>query len=131
MIFNSPVYGVIFLFKYITDAGPNATLMNGSLDYDAAENLFFARQRIQNACGTQAVLSVLLNQGSQVDIGPDLHEFKEFTSAFPSDVLCAVACKILKVQTDVNDIATWGGTLQLGTDSRCSQLFCPIFAIYK
>lgn len=93
LIFLSPVYGVIFLFKYITDAGTNATPTNGTFDYAAAENLFFATQRIQNACGTQAVLSVLLNQENQVDIGPHLHEFKEFTSAFPFDVFMPLPAK--------------------------------------
>lgn len=131
LIFYSPVYGVIFLFKYITDAGLNAAPMNGSFDYDAAENLFFATQRIQNACGTQAVLSVLLNQESQVDIGPHLHEFKEFTSAFPFDV---ISCRCLQnsgAQTDVDDIASRRGSLQLGADPRCSQFFCPIYTICK
>ena len=121
LIYFSPVYGVIFLFKYITDAGPNATPTNGSFDYGAAESLFFATQRIQNACGTQAVLSVLLNQESQVDIGPHLHEFKEFTSAFPFDVFHAFARKVLEGKlTLINDIASWRGTLQLRADPRCS-----------
>lgn len=59
---------------------------DGSFDYDAAENMFFAAQTIQNACGTQALLSVLLNKEGEVDIGPQLREFKEFTTAFPADV---------------------------------------------
>jgi ubiquitin carboxyl-terminal hydrolase L5 len=47
--------------------------------------MFFAQQTIQNACGTQALLSVLLNM-PDVEIGPDLEEFKEFTGSFPADV---------------------------------------------
>jgi len=47
--------------------------------------MFFAAQTIQNACGTQALLSVLLNQDDKVKIGPHLQEFKDFTSAFPSE----------------------------------------------
>jgi len=100
----SPVYGVIFLFKYPTNdpsaksADPDRPL-DGSFDYAAAENTFFAGQVIQNACGTQAILSVLLNKTSPssseptdhqtpetIDIGPALTEFKEFTAAFPSDI---------------------------------------------
>jgi hypothetical protein len=80
------VYGVIFLFKYPTGETRSDTPKDGTFDYDAAENLFFAAQTIQNACGTQALLSVLLNKTDELDIGPSLTEFKEFTSAFPSDV---------------------------------------------
>lgn len=82
----SPVYGVIFLFKYPTGEKPSDTPKDGSFDYDASDNIFFAAQTIQNACGTQALLSVLLNREEQVEIGPQLREFKEFTTAFPSDV---------------------------------------------
>lgn len=91
MKLNSPVYGVIFLFKYPTgDASQSReTPRDGVFDFDAAQNLFFAGQTIQNACGTQALLSVLLNQESKVEIGLKLKEFKDFTGAFPSDVRAA------------------------------------------
>ncbi|KAL8793155.1 MAG: hypothetical protein Q9195_004267 [Heterodermia aff. obscurata] len=83
---QSPVYGVVFLFKYPTGEKPSETPKDGSFDFEAAENLFFAAQTIQNACGTQALLSVLLNKEDQIEIGPQLREFKEFTGAFPSDL---------------------------------------------
>lgn len=83
-----PVYGVIFLFKYPTGEASQSsdTPKDGAFDFDAAENLFFAAQTIQNACGTQALLSVLLNQETEVEIGPKLKEFKDFTGAFSSDL---------------------------------------------
>ncbi len=83
---HSPVYGVVFLFKYPTGEKPSDKPKDGQFDYGAAEDLFFAAQTIQNACGTQALLSVLLNKEDRLDIGPNLREFKEFTGAFPSDV---------------------------------------------
>ncbi|KAK3691876.1 hypothetical protein LTR37_018369 [Vermiconidia calcicola] len=90
--------GVIFLFKYPTGEKPSRDKpLDGDFDFAAVEtqeadkNVWFAAQTIQNACGTQALLSVLLNKTQQdgegeVDIGPNLKEFKDFTSAFPADL---------------------------------------------
>lgn len=80
------MYGVIFLFKYPTGEKPSDTPPDGNFDFDASETLFFAAQTIQNACGTQALLSVLLNKDGEVQIGRQLKDFKEFTGAFPSEV---------------------------------------------
>ena len=89
--------GVIFLFKYPTGEKPSKEKpLDGEFDYSALEGasegeepVWFAAQTIQNACGTQALLSVLLNkEGGEpgVEIGPNLKEFKEFTSFFPADL---------------------------------------------
>lgn len=93
--------GVIFLFKYPTDEKPKRDApLDGEFDYAALEAqpgqeergpVWFAAQTIQNACGTQALLSVLLNKDGAgedggVDIGPSLRDFKLFTEAFPSDL---------------------------------------------
>lgn len=42
-------------------------------------------QVISNACGTQALVHVLLN-AEGVDLGETLSNFKAFTADFPSDV---------------------------------------------
>ncbi|KAK5700446.1 hypothetical protein LTR97_004963 [Elasticomyces elasticus] len=103
--------GVIFLFKYPTNEKHSGDKpLDGEFDYaaleppqqtsseedgkDGEQPVWFAAQTIQNACGTQALLSVLLNkdstnaedEGAKVDIGQDLRDFKEFTAAFPSDI---------------------------------------------
>ncbi|KAI0964988.1 ubiquitin carboxyl-terminal hydrolase [Xylaria arbuscula] len=90
-----PVHGVIFLFKYPTDRPYAATdkPLDGTFDHDAAERIFFAAQTIQNACGTQALLSVLLNKDNKesdssdsgVDIGTPLREFRDFTMVLPPE----------------------------------------------
>ncbi|EGD91861.1 hypothetical protein H112_00463 [Trichophyton rubrum D6] len=90
----SPVYGVIFLFKWVSGQSRNTSNpQDGKYDPGAVEDgLFFAAQTIQNACGTQAVLSVILNQDSLstsirgIDIGSELRSFKEFTTGFPPDL---------------------------------------------
>ncbi|CAM1510233.1 Fc.00g005680.m01.CDS01 [Cosmosporella sp. VM-42] len=82
-----PLYGVIFLFKYPTDE-PYATPegpRDGSFDHAAADNIFFAAQTIQNACATQALLSVLLNKSGNVEIGEQLQDFREFTMVLPPE----------------------------------------------
>ncbi|KAL2131863.1 hypothetical protein VTI74DRAFT_4496 [Chaetomium olivicolor] len=88
-----PVYGVIFLFKFPTDTPYRAgdKPLDGTFDHDAAERIFFAAQTIQNACGTQALLSVLLNKTSSssdeetINIGPALTDFRDFTMALPPE----------------------------------------------
>ncbi|GES62284.1 26S proteasome-associated ubiquitin C-terminal hydrolase [Aspergillus terreus] len=89
----SPVYGVIFLFKYLRDPAPSSTTpQDGTYDTNASTDLFFAAQTIQNACGTQAILSVILNQDTAashappIDIGSELRSFKDFTTGFPPDL---------------------------------------------
>ena len=82
-----PIYGLIFLFKFPTDtpySGDSAPL-DGTYDQAATENIFFAQQTIQNACGTQALLSVVLNR-PEIDIGEQLRDFREFTAVLPPDI---------------------------------------------
>ncbi|KAL7922128.1 ubiquitin carboxyl-terminal hydrolase [Trichoderma austrokoningii] len=83
-----PLYGVIFLFKFPTDR-PYATAdgpLDGTFDHDASERIFFAAQTIQNACATQALLSVLMNKTAEdVDIGPQMHDFRDFTMVLPPE----------------------------------------------
>jgi ubiquitin carboxyl-terminal hydrolase L5 len=71
---NEPVYGLIFLFKYMKNSGYKPNVLT-SWDKD----LFFAKQEVQNACATQAILGILLNNTDKLDIGPTLKELKSFT----------------------------------------------------
>ncbi|KAJ8039106.1 Ubiquitin carboxyl-terminal hydrolase isozyme L5 [Holothuria leucospilota] len=74
-----PVHGLIFLFKYVPGLESSGTVVRDS----RLEKIFFAKQVINNACATQAILSILLNcQHSDVDLGEQLKEFKEFSASF-------------------------------------------------
>ena len=71
------IYGFIFLFKWTKDIEKKDYL----LDYD--QDLFFARQIVNNACATQAILSVLLN--APIEIEGCLKEFHDFAKELPPE----------------------------------------------
>ena len=77
-----PIYGLIFLFKYRGDDGGEVCAIDAEAE---SKGVFFARQMIQNACATQAVLSVLLNADDKLELGETLSAFKEFTSEFDAE----------------------------------------------
>ncbi|XP_020897465.1 ubiquitin carboxyl-terminal hydrolase isozyme L5, partial [Exaiptasia diaphana] len=76
-----PVHGLIFLFKWRQGEESVGTVVQDSRSL----GIFFAKQVITNACATQAILSVLLNTTHpDIDIGPNLSSFKEFSNTFDS-----------------------------------------------
>eukprot|EP00814_Leptocylindrus_danicus_P020673 CAMPEP_0116018488 /NCGR_PEP_ID=MMETSP0321-20121206/8678_1 /TAXON_ID=163516 /ORGANISM="Leptocylindrus danicus var. danicus, Strain B650" /LENGTH=330 /DNA_ID=CAMNT_0003488891 /DNA_START=318 /DNA_END=1310 /DNA_ORIENTATION=+ len=82
-IVNTPVHGLVFLFKWVqqmeaTDTRPVCT------PEETPETLFFAKQVITNACATQALLSMVLN--ADVKTGDMLSNFKSFTLAFDPEM---------------------------------------------
>ncbi|KAJ2544892.1 hypothetical protein EV175_005856 [Coemansia sp. RSA 1933] len=79
-----PVYGLIFLFKWQPSTGTR-----GSTDpqqYEQPENVYFAHQIIQNACATQAILSILMNRETDLDIGETLNNLRSFSIDLPPDM---------------------------------------------
>ncbi|KAF3856298.1 hypothetical protein F7725_017021 [Dissostichus mawsoni] len=82
----SPVYGFIFLFKWIEERRSRRkvnTLVDETsvIDEDIVNDMFFAHQLIPNSCATHALLSVLLNC-SGVELGTTISRMKAFTKGF-------------------------------------------------
>jgi len=79
MYFSRPVHGLIFLFKWFNDSEPSGTVVTDN----RLDKIYFASQVINNACATQALLSILFNAShSDVELGSTLEEFKEFCQSF-------------------------------------------------
>uniref|UniRef100_A0A3P8UR93 Ubiquitin carboxyl-terminal hydrolase n=1 Tax=Cynoglossus semilaevis TaxID=244447 RepID=A0A3P8UR93_CYNSE len=74
-----PVHGLIFLFKWQPGEEPAGSIVQDS----RLDQIFFAKQVINNACATQAIVSVLLNcSHSDMLLGDTLTEFREFSQSF-------------------------------------------------
>jgi ubiquitin carboxyl-terminal hydrolase L5 len=84
--------GLIFLFKYqASPLNPSTQTLITPEDH-RSEQIYFARQMITNACGTQAILNLILNLDDQttvdhgITLGEELKNFKEFTRFLPPDM---------------------------------------------
>ncbi|KAI8115553.1 hypothetical protein FF38_03139 [Lucilia cuprina] len=74
-----PIHGLIFLFKWVQDDEPAGSVVKDN----RLEKIFFAKQVINNACATQAILSILLNcKHEDIKLGETLTNFKEFCQFF-------------------------------------------------
>ena len=82
---SGPVYGLIFLFKWKPGMSSTAVSVERKPLDTIPEGLFFAHQVTTNACATQAILSVILNN-NDIDLGKTLTEFKSFTESFPPNL---------------------------------------------
>ncbi|KAJ1660842.1 hypothetical protein IWQ61_000301 [Dispira simplex] len=112
-----PIFGLIFLFKW--QSSSHATDSTNTLTTDQRDSdqshIFFAKQMINNACATQAILSILMNTPN-VELGPELDQFKEFTQDFSpelkglaisnSEVIRAVHNSFARSEVFANDEST-------------------------
>ncbi|KAG1698543.1 Ubiquitin carboxyl-terminal hydrolase BAP1 [Nymphon striatum] len=80
---EGPVYGFIFLFKWIEERRSRRKFLSAEecfvQDEDIVNSMFFAQQVVPNSCATHALLSVLLNCDT-INLGETLTAFREYTS---------------------------------------------------
>eukprot|EP00924_Labyrinthula_sp_SR-Ha-C_P016098 maker-scaffold_4-snap-gene-19.2-mRNA-1 protein AED:0.14 eAED:0.14 QI:133/1/1/1/1/1/2/207/288 len=80
---NTSIHGFIFLFKFTS----NEKHPDDYIDEDVDESLFYMKQVINNACATNAVLSILFNLSqTQVKFSDQLLDFKNMVTSFPPDI---------------------------------------------
>jgi ubiquitin carboxyl-terminal hydrolase L5 len=75
------VLGLVFLFKYTSQIArlPRNVMAD-------AQNVYFAKQIVGNACATQAIINTLLNNADSVDLGENLRGFYDFSKELPPDM---------------------------------------------
>ncbi|KPI88932.1 putative ubiquitin carboxyl-terminal hydrolase [Leptomonas seymouri] len=75
------VYGLVLLFKWQSaeQAAPLGTVVK-----DAP--VFFAKQVIENACATLALVNTLCNYAEQVDLGPKMQQYVSFSQAMDPEM---------------------------------------------
>ncbi|KAK1830545.1 hypothetical protein QBC39DRAFT_260787 [Podospora conica] len=64
----APVYGLIFLYQYVSEESPEAD--------EKASNIWFANQTTNSACATIAMLNIVMN-AEGLDLGEKLQDFKQ------------------------------------------------------
>jgi len=83
----APIYGFIFLFKW--DPSVESKRKKQALEpSEIPKGTFFASQTVQNACATQALLSILLNVPltAPVELGGDLLTFRDFSQGLTPEM---------------------------------------------
>lgn len=79
LLFYSPIHGLVFLFKWANNIEPSGPIVQDS----RLDKIFFALQVIENACATQAILSILMNvRHPDLKLGPTLTDLRDFCQGF-------------------------------------------------
>ncbi|GJQ73258.1 putative polycomb group (PcG) protein [Trypoxylus dichotomus] len=79
---DSPVYGFIFLFRWIEERRSRRKVVEQTevfvKDEEIVNNIFFAQQMVPNSCATHALISILLNCPN-IHLGDTLSRLKAHT----------------------------------------------------
>ncbi|KAK9709014.1 Ubiquitin carboxyl-terminal hydrolase, family 1 [Popillia japonica] len=85
---DSPVYGFIFLFRWIEERRSRRKVVEQTevfvKDEEIVNNIFFAQQMVPNSCATHALISILLNCPN-IHLGDTLSRLKAHTHGMSPD----------------------------------------------
>lgn len=96
-----PIYGLFFLFKW---QKREARVASSGSEQPSGDDIVFCQQIISNACGTLALLNVLLNL-KDFPIGATLEDFKSFTSGFDAGMRGMALAECDPIRTAHNSFA--------------------------
>jgi len=122
-----PIYGFIFLFKWTNKPKTALTLTS----YDP--QLYFAKQVITNACATQALLSILLNNEDRINLPSELSELRSFGLQLDSYSRGLTIGQCQKIRETHNSFAPPEPFVKMGSKKATSKddVFHFVAFIYK
>ena len=89
------IHGLVFLFRW-----RKSDYKDDERECSKESDVYFAKQTVQNACATQAILNILMNCKDTVDIGDMLKEFRSFTSQMSPEM----RGDLIGQQTKIRDV---------------------------
>ncbi|CDW53651.1 ubiquitin carboxyl terminal hydrolase BAP1 [Trichuris trichiura] len=116
---NRRAYGFVFLFKWLENDRRNRheSIASANGIYasrpKAPKDMFFAKQIVENACATYALLNILLNC-EHVELGPILEDLKELTKGMDASEKGQAISEIAEISNAHNSHAR----------QECASLLC-------
>lgn len=95
-----PCFGLFFLFKWESGKGGY-----GGSAPPALGDVFFAKQTINNACCTNALINVLCNHADELELGPAVSDYRAFSSSLPPDLRGDLLAQSDVIRTTHNSFA--------------------------
>ena len=89
------VHGLVFLFRW-----RKSDYQDDEREISKDSDVYFAKQTVQNACATQAILNILMNCGDKVEVGDMLKGFRSFTSEMSAEM----RGDLIGQQTQIRDV---------------------------
>lgn len=105
------------MYKWEAKSNVESSRRSDELDFDS--DVFFAKQEISNACATQAILHILLNNDSEgFERGEILSNFLSFANDLPSDMRGLCLSNSLEIRQAHNEFGNLEEYLAFGDEDE-------------